>query len=731
MKNIWILWVGLVIGYPTLAQTSNKTDSLLNLLKNKKLSNIQKIDIYNLLSEQYAYKDSIKVEMYLSKALNLGKQHQYFKGQVRTYCLMGWTDIDSRRLSDAEKNFRKSLDLSLKHKHKKGEANAYAGMGALAIHQKKTDELHKYYEKALSIYKSLKATKLIMMIYRNWGFYYEYINDYEKVIGYYKQYLKISKEAKKLKAMAYINGRLGYAYHKLSDFKEALKYHSDALKIQIGLKDSTGITGSYNDMGILYESMGDYKGSLQSYLKALKILEQTKSKQLGTTLNNIGVLFYEQKSYDKALLYYKRYLELSLKNKDEFSLPTAYNNIALIYEHTDKLQQAEENYEKCIKLAKKLQMQDLLGWAYNGMAIIRYKSKKLDEAEVWAKKGLKERQEVKEQEHLAQSYNTLGKVYLLKQQHDKALDNYQKAADICKKIGYPLNYKDALEGLSNCYEAIGETAKALSYHKQFHQLSDSLINTKSTIKIAYLEAEFDFNKEKDSLQVAQEKERQVFAEETKQRKMTQRATFVGLSMALILVVILLLFYFSKQKSNRVLTKLNQQLSEANERIVAETNARVDAEKDKVRSELNLKNQQLASQTLHMLQKNQILNELKGMVSDVRKEKDYKKATKKFSQLANLIDYGINLDKDWEGFQKIFEQLHPDFYANLKGQFPGLTPNDLHLCALLKLNLSTREIADLLGIAQESLKVKRYRLRQKMGLESDRNLNEFIITFDAA
>ena len=551
------------------------------------------------------------------------------------------------------------------------------------------------------------------------------------MLYYYKQYLKLSKEVKKPKSTAFIYGRLGFAYHKLSDFKEALKYHSAALKVQISLKDSSGISGSYNDMGILYESMGDYKKSLQSYFKALKILDQTKNKQLGSTLNNIGVLFYEQKSYKKALGYYERYLELSLKNKDEYALPTAYNNIALIYERTDQLKKAEENYEKCIKIATKLKMRDLLGWAYNGMAIIRYKNKQLDKAEEWAKKGLKERQVVKEQEHLAQSYNTLGKVCLLKKEYQNALESYQQAADICSKIGYPLNYKDALEGLSNCYEALGETNQALSYLKKFHQLSDSLINTKNTINMAYLEAEFDFNKEKDSLQVAQQKERQVFAEETKQRKITQRATLVGLSLTLILVVILFLFYFSKQKSNRILVKLNHQLLEANDRIMDETNARVDAEKEKTRSELNLKNQQLASQTLHMLQKNQILNELKGMVGDVRKEKDHKKAAKQFSRLANLIDYGINLDKDWEGFQKIFEQLHPEFYTNLKSQFPGLTPNDLHLCALLKLNLSTREIADLLGIAQESLKVKRYRLRQKMGLESDRNLNEFIITFDAA
>lgn len=206
---------------------------------------------------------------------------------------------------------------------------------------------------------------------------------------------------------------------------------------------------------------------------------------------------------------------------------------------------------------------------------------------------------------------------------------------------------------------------------------------------------------------------------------------MGLGVALVLVAVLLLFYFSKQKSNRALKLLNEQLSDANEQIIKETNARLKTEKDKLKSEVKLKNQQLASQTLHMLQKNQILNDLKSLVGEVRKQKDLKEVKAMLSRLANLIDHGINLDKDWEGFQRIFEQLHPEFYANLKNTYPVLTSNDLHLCALLKLNLSSREISDLLGIAQESLKVKRYRLRQKMGLESDKNLNEFILTFDAA
>ncbi|EAY25889.1 helix-turn-helix transcriptional regulator [Microscilla marina] len=141
--------------------------------------------------------------------------------------------------------------------------------------------------------------------------------------------------------------------------------------------------------------------------------------------------------------------------------------------------------------------------------------------------------------------------------------------------------------------------------------------------------------------------------------------------------------------------------------------------------INFKNQQLLSYALHMIQKNQSLTELKGLVAELKQQDDIEYLHKLLARVNNLADYGLRMGKDWDNFQLIFEQFHSSFHDTLKKKFPDLTANDLHLCVLIRLGMSVEDMADLLGIAPESLRKKRYRLRQKMNIDSVQGLGEFL------
>ncbi|WP_198145100.1 tetratricopeptide repeat protein [Microscilla marina] len=716
------------------AQQKARVDSLKKVLATK-LSHKQRVDTYNQLARNLQKSDTTQAALYYTKAVRLATQHAYAKGLANAHYLKGWAHLAKQRYTQAEILMNKALQVARKAQNKASEMKAYQGLAAVYFYKESPKEAEAYCQQIIALAQELKKPQVILSTRFNMALLYDQLKIYDKALSYYTQCLKLSQQLKDTQTTMEVYACLAEMYQTKSDYDKALESYQKALAMQQKSRDSMGVANTYNNVGMVYSSKGNYKQAFAMYFKALAIQEKLKptrdnKERLANTINNIGVLYYEQKDYPKAKEYYERNLKISLENKNEESIATAYNNLALVFEHTHQYPQAEAYYKKCIQLGKKIDYQQILGWAYNGMAIIRQKAGQYAKAEKWVNQAIDIRKKLGMSEDLTQSYNTLGKNYLLQKQYNKAMTYYQKAADIGKKIGNLLNYKDALKGLSICLEAVGKPARALANYRLYHQISDSLINTENIRKIAYLAATIDFKKEKTALKLSRQKERAVFAKDTRQRKYTQRITYMSLGVALMLVVVLWLFYFSKQKSNRALTLLNKQISDANERIIQETNARRDTEKEKLQSEVKLKNQQLASQTLHMLQKNQILNDLKTLVGEVRKQKDLNDAKAKFSRLANLIDHGINLDKDWEGFQRIFEQLHPEFYANLKNSYPVLTSNDLHLCALLKLNLSSREISDLLGIAQESLKVKRYRLRQKMGLDSDKNLNEFILTFDA-
>jgi len=94
-------------------------------------------------------------------------------------------------------------------------------------------------------------------------------------------------------------------------------------------------------------------------------------------------------------------------------------------------------------------------------------------------------------------------------------------------------------------------------------------------------------------------------------------------------------------------------------------------------------------------------------------------------MQRIIDNNYQIDREWEDFKMHFEQVHPEFFEQLKASYPELTPSDLKLCALLKLNMNTKESAKILGISPDSVKTARYRLRKKLQLRKDEGLFDFI------
>ena len=99
---------------------------------------------------------------------------------------------------------------------------------------------------------------------------------------------------------------------------------------------------------------------------------------------------------------------------------------------------------------------------------------------------------------------------------------------------------------------------------------------------------------------------------------------------------------------------------------------------------------------------------------------------KKSKIYDIIDQNLSDKNDWKMFSAHFDEAHSNFLRKLKQDNELLTPNDLQLCAFLKMNLSSKEIASLLNISPRSVEVKRYRLRKKLNLEHDENLVEHLL-----
>lgn len=147
--------------------------------------------------------------------------------------------------------------------------------------------------------------------------------------------------------------------------------------------------------------------------------------------------------------------------------------------------------------------------------------------------------------------------------------------------------------------------------------------------------------------------------------------------------------------------------------------------EKLANEVEHKSRELASSTMSIIKKNEFLMDLKTIIEKHKTELGSRYPDKYYNYLNKKIDENITNQDDWQIFENNFERAHEQFFTKMRASFPELTPGDLRLCAYLRMNLSSKEIAPLLGISVRGVENHRYRLRKKMNLEHDESLVNMI------
>jgi len=197
---------------------------------------------------------------------------------------------------------------------------------------------------------------------------------------------------------------------------------------------------------------------------------------------------------------------------------------------------------------------------------------------------------------------------------------------------------------------------------------------------------------------------------------------------IIYIIILISIAFSINKAyNKYYKKQKAKLIEENERILEIVKLEKEQEimrykNEQLVQEFENKNRELATSTMTLIKKNELLAQIKD---ELKKYTD-SEPNKNVKSVINTINKNINEEDTWNVFKDAFNNVDKDFLKKIKKLHPSLTPNDLRLCAYLRLNLSSKEIAPLLNISVRSVEIKRYRLRKKMELEHEQGLVEYIL-----
>ncbi len=200
-----------------------------------------------------------------------------------------------------------------------------------------------------------------------------------------------------------------------------------------------------------------------------------------------------------------------------------------------------------------------------------------------------------------------------------------------------------------------------------------------------------------------------------------------LSGVFILALIALIFWYYKRKA-RENVGIQEKIEEIEESQKAYMESELENTKilnESLESELEFQKKELTNLALNLIKKNEFLEDIQILVKEIKSSNDIKEKEKSINNLLSQINQSMNIDKERKTFYLHIEETNNDFFLKLAQSFPTLTLKEKQLAALLRLNLSSKDIAHLQSISPKSVEMNRYRLRQKMNIEPGDSLTEFI------
>ncbi len=144
------------------------------------------------------------------------------------------------------------------------------------------------------------------------------------------------------------------------------------------------------------------------------------------------------------------------------------------------------------------------------------------------------------------------------------------------------------------------------------------------------------------------------------------------------------------------------------------------------TEIQFKNSELASAAMHLVKKGELISKLKSDLNQLIRRVDVPTAQTEVKKMIKQLEEDDQIDQEWDQFAKHFDKVHSDFVLLLKEKHPDISPNEVKLCSFLRMNLSSKEIAQLLNITVRGVEISRYRLRKKLNLQGGENLFDYLI-----
>jgi len=484
----------------------------------------------------------------------------------------------------------------------------------------------------------------------------------------------------------------------------------------------------------------DFKKAKKYFNEGLEIIKNDKKrleKYKVAIYVQLGVINRREANYDKAIDYYLKSLEYYEDKKDESKIADVYHNMALVYRYQKNHRKAIESYKKTIVLKEKVKDTFGLGAGYNMLGVSYRQNKQLDSALFCYEKAMYFFNTIKSKEDLHGVYGNLAALYTYQRKFDLGLPLKYKNLEYYKSIGKKLSICVEYYNISNDFKLMKKWGQSLIYadsslqvaleqrfkeriskaylrksfaskhlkkfedayenYRMFNRYSDSIFNIQSANKIQALELNYKFEKEKTALELKNESE-------SSKKKLYLLLFILALMSALLIGFLLRRNYLQK-------IKLDKLKFESQRKALS-------AELDQKERDMK---QLIADNTMRVAFKEELIHKIKEEV--VSKNPEQMKTT--LNSLITQLQLQVTTEKKLDGLQEKIVEVNKEFDFVLRDKYPELTKGEREVCALLRLNLSIKEIMIIRNVSVDSVKSMRRRIRKKMNVKSSESIEEFI------
>ncbi|GGG45762.1 hypothetical protein GCM10011414_14190 [Croceivirga lutea] len=569
----------------------------------------------------------------------------------------------------------------------------------------------KYIKEMIALSKKFDYLTGLSKGYNNLSFYYVNIDELDSALYYKKEALKIAKKQPNYGGILTINMGLAVLFNKKNQFEEAEKYLNENILIfqnkdsieEAREKDFEFIGSTYHALGDINVRKGQLNLALKNQLKALELYQNRTKDELyiADAYNALGQTEMKLENLDQSLIYLKSALEVYQNFKDVLWESDVLKLIGENLVLQEKPLEAMPFLTKCIQLSKDNDFKLTGASAHIILGDAHTKLKNSDEAFVQYNNALEIYREMDNATEINAAFLSLGVLYNNTNKPLLAITNLTKSISISNAIGATLDAYNAYLERAKSFKNIGQLDKAVKDLEKSNQLQDTLYSLKKSQQIEEYRILFETEKKEAEIAI-QDEEIKTLSEKSRADNL-KKGLYAG-GMFTFLAVSGLLFFGFRQR-----IKKNQIAREKQEEIY--------------KQEIAHKQKELASQTLHLVQKNTFIQELMQNLESIKNSPE--KFKMEFRRIVMLLKKENASDKDWEVFKTYFSEVHNDFDQKLRTLYPDISEKEMRLATFLKMNLTTKEIAATLNVLPDSILKSKYRFKKKIGLDKETDLVSFL------